>query len=58
MMKISGLTTRVQALGRTRDRSNSTTERMLELSSSYVELDDMAKVGYYSIGPLSDVVQL
>ena len=51
------LMTRVQALERTRDRSNSTIERMAKLSSSDVELDGMAEVGYYGIGPLSDVVQ-
>ena len=41
---------------RTWDRSISTTERMAKLSSSDVELDGMAEVGYYGIGPLSDVV--
>ena len=51
------LMTRVQALERTRDRLNSNTERMAKLSSSDVELDGMAEVGYYGIGPLSDVVQ-
>ena len=30
-----------------------TTKRMAKLSSSEVELDDMAEVGYYGIGPLS-----
>ena len=51
--------TRVQALKRTRERSYSTTERMVKLSSSDVELDGMAEVrlGYYGDGPLSDVVQ-
>ena len=41
------LMTRVQALEHTRDGSNSTTERIVKLSSSDVELDGMAKVGYY-----------
>ena len=50
------LMTRVQALERIWDRSNSTTERMAKLSSSDEELDGIAKVGYYGIGPLSDVV--
>ena len=46
-----------KALERTRHRWNSTTERMAKLSSSDVELDGMAEVGYYVFGPLSDVVQ-
>ena len=41
------LMTRIQALERTLDRSNSTTERMAKMSSSDVEL---AEVGYYGIG--------
>ena len=51
------LMTRFKALVRTQDTSNSTTERMEKLWSSDVKLDGMAEVGYYSIGPLSDVVQ-
>ena len=51
------LMTGVQALERTWDRLNLTKERMAKLSSSDVELDGMAEVGYYGIGPLSDVVQ-
>ena len=46
-----------KALEPTRDRLNLTTEWMAKLSSSDVELDGMAEVGYYGIGPLSEVVQ-
>ena len=51
------LMTRVQALEHTQDRLNWTTERMAKLSSSELELDGMAELGCYGIGPLSDVVQ-
>ena len=46
------LMTRVQALKRTRDRPNLTTERIAKFSSSDVELDGMVEVGFYRIGPL------
>ena len=52
MLGFACLMTRVQALEHTRDRLNSTTERMAKLSSSDVELDDMVDIGYYSIGPI------